>query len=333
MKTQPQKKCSECESNSTLRRRDFIKTAAGAVLVGAAAPVMLGGRIVQAAPSASSKAETAVARFYQSLTEQQKSAIAMPFDHELRKKINANWQITKPTLEDDFFTEAQRALVQEIVKGVTSPDGYERLQKQTDADSGGWGAYSVAMFGIPGAGKFEFELTGRHLTLRADGDSVDQAAFGGPIIYGHGEESSPVNNLFYYQTKKVNEVFHALDANQAKLALVKDAPSEAAVALQGSAGKFPGIAVGALSADQKKLVEATLKTLLSPYRQEDVDEVFEIVKTGGGLDKLHLAFYQQDDLLGDKVWDIWRVEGPSFVWHFRGAPHVHAYINIGVKAG
>jgi hypothetical protein len=41
-----------------------------------------------------------------------------------------------------------------------------------------------------------------------------------------------------------------------------------------------------------------------------------------------MAFYEQGDLEGDKVWDIWRLEGPSFVWHFRGAPHVHAYINI-----
>jgi len=42
-----------------------------------------------------------------------------------------------------------------------------------------------------------------------------------------------------------------------------------------------------------------------------------------------MAFYEKGDLESDKVWDIWRVEGPSFVWHFRGAPHVHAYINIG----
>ena len=54
----------------------------------------------------------------------------------------------------------------------------------------------------------------------------------------------------------------------------------------------------------------------------------EIVKAAGGVDKLHMAFYEQGDLEGDKVWDIWRLEGPSFVWHFRGAPHVHAYINI-----
>ena len=60
-------------------------------------------------------------------------------------------------------------------------------------------------------------------------------------------------------------------------------------------------------------------------------EVMEIVKESGGMDKLHMAFYQQGDLQSDKVWDMWRVEGPSFVWHFRGAPHVHAYINIGHK--
>lgn len=57
----------------------------------------------------------------------------------------------------------------------------------------------------------------------------------------------------------------------------------------------------------------------------------DIVKSSGGMDQLHMAFYSQGDLSGDKTWDIWRVEGPSFVWHYRGAPHVHAYINIGTR--
>jgi hypothetical protein len=56
-----------------------------------------------------------------------------------------------------------------------------------------------------------------------------------------------------------------------------------------------------------------------------------ILKKGGGLDQLRMAFYREGDLGKDQTWDIWRVEGPSFVWHFRGAPHVHAYINIGIK--
>src|SRR5262249_15675784 len=97
----------------------------------------------------------------------------------------------------------------------------------------------------------------------------------------------------------------------------------------GPNGTFPGIAVGKLSSDQQKLVSDTLKILLAPYRQADVDEVMQILKNSGGVESLHMAFYKQGDLKDDKVWDIWRIEGPSFVWHFGGAPHVHAYINVG----
>ena len=72
--------------------------------------------------------------------------------------------------------------------------------------------------------------------------------------------------------------------------------------------------------------------MLKPYRKEDVDEALNVLKQGGGLQRLAIAFYQQGDLKNDKVWDIWRVEGPNFVWHFRGAPHVHTYLNIGIAS-
>lgn len=316
------------DSETPLDRRSFLKSVGGVALASASVPLFCGSTAGYAAPTPASAAETVVGRFYQSLSDAQKEKIALPFDHELRKKISANWHITEPKIGDDFYSKEQRGLIDEIIRSVTSADGYERLKLQTEDDSGGFDDYSVAVFGTPGTGKFEWELTGRHLTLRADGNSVDQAAFGGPIIYGHGAED-PKKNLFTYQTKQVNEVFRALDAKQAEVALLKKAPGESAVTIQGSKGQFPGIAVANLSRDQQALVESTLKVLLTPYRQEDVDEVFDIVKAAGGLEKLHLAFYQQGDLQDDKVWDIWRVEGPSLVWHFRGAPHVHAYINIG----
>lgn len=328
--------CPDCDS--TLDRRDFMRTLGTAALASAAAPVLLGGRIVQAAPAATSPAETAVVRFYNTLSNSQKEAICFAFDHDLRKKINANWNVTKQMIGDDFYSVEQRGLIHEVIRNVLTEDGYKRVQRQTEDDHGGLDAnYAVAVFGTPGAGKFEFELTGRHLTLRADGDSVDKAAFGGPIIYGHGVEEAS-RNLFNYQTKKANEVYAALNGKQMEKALLVKAPSEAAVPLQGKGGTFPGIAVSELSADQKKLVEDTLRVILGPYRKEDVDEVFEILKASGGVDSLNMAFYQQDDkgakadLDDDKVWDVWRVEGPSFVWHFRGAPHVHAYINIGMKS-
>lgn len=321
------KDCSDCGS---LDRRDFLRNVGGLALAGVAGSAFVTLPGAYAAPGPTSAAETAVGRFYASLTEEQKKAICFPFGDPLRQKINANWHITKPTVGNAFYNADQRAVIDEIVRNVTSPDGYARLKKQMEDDSGGINDYSIAMFGEPGQA-FEWELTGRHLTLRADGNSVDQAAFGGPIVYGHGEED-PKANLFHYQTQQVNEVFKALDARQARQALVEKAPSEAAVTLQGDAGKFSGIAVSDLSDDQKGLVLKTLQVLLAPYRQEDADEAMEILKANGGTDKLHMAFYQQGDLQNDKVWDIWRVEGPAFVWHFRGAPHVHAYINIGVLA-
>ncbi len=318
--------CPDCES---FDRRSFLKSASAATLAGVAMPMLVGQAGVYAAPTAKSSAETAVGRFFTSLSAEQKKTLCFSFDNELRTKISANWHITKPKVGSDFFSKDQQAIVSEIVKNVTSEEGYTRLKKQMDEDAGGLDEFSVAMFGEPGNGPFEWELTGRHLTLRADGNSVDKAAFGGPIIYGHGEEN-PKENIYHYQTQQVNEVFKALDAKQSEKALVAKAPNEAAVALQGDKGSFPGIGVSELSADQKQLVTKTIQVLLSPYRQEDVDEAMEIVKAAGGLDKLHMAFYQQEDLGKDKVWDIWRVEGPSFVWHFRGAPHVHAYINIGM---
>ena len=52
------------------------------------------------------------------------------------------------------------------------------------------------------------------------------------------------------------------------------------------------------------------------------------LKKQGGLDACSLAFYEADDLGKDGIWDNWRLEGPSFVWHYRGAPHVHVWVHV-----
>ncbi len=315
---------------SHVDRRAFVKAIGGVSALAA----LGGGRLsagLFAGPTPNSAAETAVTEFYKTLSEAQRSQICFGFNHELRHKINANWNITKPEIGDDFYTDKQRQLIEQVFRGMTSEDGYKTLKHQIADDSGSINSYSVAVFGEPGKGDFEFELTGRHLTLRADGNSVEKAAFGGPIVYGHGIEE-PKDNVFYNQTVQTNKVFQALDAAQAEKALVKTKiPAETAVQIQGEGGQFPGISVADLTSDQKVLVEETLSFLLAPFREEDRSEVMEIVKESGGVEKLNMAFFQNGDLESDKVWDVWRVEGPSFVWHFRGAPHVHAYINIGHK--
>jgi len=334
MSEQPRVNCPDCEDG--VSRRDFVRKVTGIAVAGSLLPAVTSPRGAWAAPTPSSKAETAVKRLYDSLSEKTRKEICRPFDDPLRSKISANWQITKPKIEDEaYFNKDQQALIDEIFKSIVSPDGYERFQKQMDDDAGGFGDYHVAIFGTPGSGQFEFELTGRHMTIRADGDSVENVAFGGPIVYGHGAgdgKKGLPGNVFYYQTLKANEVFKALDGKQRKAALQPKAPPEAAALVQGSSGTFPGISIGELSGDQKELVEQVIKVILAPYRDEDVAEALAIEKAGGGLDAMHMAFYESGDLGNDQIWDIWRLESPTFVCHFRGSPHVHTYINIAKKA-
>src|SRR5690606_22593944 len=223
--------CPDCRLD--ISRRSFLQASAAGSLL-ALTPGLY------AAPSASSDAETAVGRLFASLSDEQKITICFPFDHQLRNRISANWHVTKPTIAEDFYTDEQRAIVTEIVKGVCSEDGYKRLVEQTDDDSGGLDQYSCAIFGNPPEGKCEWELTGRHLTLRADGNGDDKAAISGPIVYGHGQEE-PRHNLYHYQTQQTNKLFQALDAPQAEKALQDKAPRETDVALRGSDAPFAGI--------------------------------------------------------------------------------------------
>lgn len=314
--------CCAVPTNLMLGRRTFLRGSA-ATLAAASIPGQL-----FAAPSPTSGAESVVGELYKTLTDDQKAQICRDFSDPLRSRVGANWHVTKPLIDNAFYSDSQRAMIEKIVRELTSTEGYERLVAQMEYDDGGLGGYSIAIFGKPGEGHFQWMLTGRHLTLRADGNSVEKTAFGGPIVYGHGEESSAKENLFFYQTLKVNKVFAALDQDQATAALLPKAPPESSVQPQGKNGNFPGLKVADMSSDQKDLVQSALKTILSPYRDEDGAESMAIIQAGGGIDSLRFAFYQQGDLGNDQVWDIWRIEGPNSVCHFRGAPHVHAYIHI-----
>ena len=124
------------------------------------------------------------------------------------------------------------------------------------------------------------------------------------------------------QGRKAEEKILRLQAEVAK------SPKESQVEFRGTKGELPGIPVAELSGDQRQQVQKTLQKLIEPYRQSDRDEVVTCLKAQGGLDKCHLAFYTDKDLGNDGLWDNWRLEGPAFVWYFRGSPHVHVWVNV-----
>jgi hypothetical protein len=167
---------------------------------------------------------------------------------------------------------------------------------------------------------------------------VEGAAFGGPIFYGHAaqgfsERPDHPGNLYWYQAVRANEVFGMLDGKQRDQALLGSGRRESGtdtVRLRGAAKDLPGIPVGSLSADQRDAVRKVMADLLAPFRKEDADEALRLI--GGpdnrGFEDLHMAFYKNDDIGNDGVFDVWQIEGPSMVWYFRGKPHVHVWVNI-----
>ena len=324
----------------TWSRRDFVRSLGAGVL--AASTPGLGRALASDAkpaakvgPSPSDLAETAVARFYKSLKKSQREAICFPFDHELRSVVKNNWSIVNPKIRD--LDKEQQALCREIMKNLASEDGYDRFMRQMKDDAGGLGAYHVAMFGEPDSDQpFEWVLTGRHDTLRVDGNSVDGAAFGGPIFYGHAadgndeEDPKHTNNVWWPQAEKANKIFSTLDEHQRKVALLEDAePDDAAtIRLKGAALPAAGLSIATLDGQQKAMTWDLVDTMLAIFRECDAAEVRSCIEASGGVDALRLTFFKEDDIGEDGVWDIWKLEGPAFSWYFRGAPHVHAWLNV-----
>src|SRR5262249_4490044 len=181
-----------------------------------------------AAPSSKSVAETAVKALYDTLSDAQKKEICFDWDHKhpdrglLRTHVSNFWAITKQPITSNFYTKDQQALVFDIFKGIFNPDWHAKFIKQLKDDHGGrpWGSgLSCAIFGQPGSGKFEFVMTGRHMTVRADGDSESHVALGGPIFHGHApsgfnEKVHHPDNIFWHQAVLANKVYEVLDGKQ-----------------------------------------------------------------------------------------------------------------------
>jgi hypothetical protein len=334
-----QKPCPDCDG---VDRRSFLKAAAAAATL----PLFAEAKVHAAPPTRTSPAETAVLALYNSLTDAQKRDMCFAWNHTettgqnprglLRTHTSNNWQITRQMVASDYYTRAQQTIIHDIYKGIIHPDWHSRITRQLREDNGGraWGtSQSIAIFGTPGSEQFEFVMTGRHMTIRCDGNTTPNVAFGGPIFYGHaasGDTELPGHpgNVFWEQARRANFIYRVLDENQRRRSLVDTRPRESAVAFRGTQGGFTGLPVAEMTSDQKDELRGVLSCLLEPYRQEDRDDALACLMRQGGLDRCNLTFYRDGDIGDDGEWDNWRLEGPAFVWHYRGEPHVHVWVNI-----
>ncbi|HEV3438815.1 MAG TPA: DUF3500 domain-containing protein [Gemmata sp.] len=340
--------CPECESGPVtqpiLGRRDFIRvlgTSAAAVAVGGLTPLQK-ARAAREAKQA--EAESLVFELFKTMDSDQKKKLVLPWDAATpnnksipaRLHIFANGPVGKSVIGLEY-SKKQVEILDKIFHSISNgEEGYKRLSRNNKFDnSGSFESIGALIYGEPVEGKkFALVFDGHHLTLRCDGKSEARTAFGGPLYYGHSPSGYAANNVFNYQTKALNEVFFALDAKQRETAVKpgKWADGDSTVKLPGKNATLPGLSIHDMSKDQKELIEKAMRELIAPYRKEDGDEVMEIIKENGGMEKISLAFYEEKESIDKKEpWSYWRLEGPGFVWSFRALPHIHTFVSISSK--
>jgi hypothetical protein len=322
-----------------LDRRAFLTGLGGSAL--AAATVGL-PRLSFAARTDS--AEALAADLLRGLNDQQRAQISFPWDYVqedrglLRARVSANWQITKPSIDSDFYTGDQRALVRAIYEQLIDPSWHERYDRQQDDDAGGWGRnQSIALFGDPVTGPFQFVMTGRHMTLRAGGQADPRLAFGGPIFYGHAtgswwsggffEGRQHPGNVFFPQAVAATGLYDLLDGAQRERARVREAADEDDITFSAP-GNQRGLPLAYLTPDQLEEAGRLFDILVEPFREDDRVRVRVALAAQGGLAAASLSFFEPWYRGGDELWDGFRLEGPSLTWHFRGAPHVHVWAHV-----
>ena len=242
-----------------VNRREFLWTV-GATAGAAVASSVLPGRVL-AANAAKSEPESVVKVLFESLTRSRRRPSAST--GTTRTRSAACCGRTSPTtgtspsrtIDSDFYTKDQQELIRDDLRGHLQPDWHERIDKQLEGRRRAASAtqQNIAIFGKPGDGKFEFVMTGRHLTLRCDGNTAEHVAFGGPIFYGHAasgfneKAGPPRQRLLAPGRRRPTRSTRCSTASSASRPWSPKPPDEPTVGFRGTDGKFPGIPVAELS--------------------------------------------------------------------------------------
>jgi hypothetical protein len=348
MNEQERINCAECDGLDGVGRRDFLTAVGGTAATLAGLEFVPTSALAQAQAPAKPAARTAkpaealIRELFSGLSDEQKRRVVYDWNHgagnnqtPTRKRMY-NAPIFAAHTIGAVYTPAQQDLNQRIFRAIASDEqGYSKLTRNGTFDaSQSFGRCGAYIFGDPsGDGQFAWVFAGHHITVRCDGNSEPDAAFGGPMYYGHTPDPYSVRNCFNYQTRAVMSVWDALSGAQRQQATIDMIPvqrRENAPSIQFRREGIPGIAIRDLTRDQRGLVRNVMRELLSPYRREDADEVMELVGRNGGLERIQLGFFRDASDPADK-WTFWRLEGPGFVWNFRVLPHVHTYVNIALQ--
>ncbi len=285
-------------------RREFARAVVGA------SSVALG--LGQVAGSEEPRADSILARFCRSMNPEQRRSLVFPFDDPKRTSVQNHWAIVPAPIAS--LTAAQQEMALGLVRQVCTPEGFAALTRTRDDDAGGWKHDHIAVFGSPDEpGRFEWVLTGRHLTLRGSSTGVIS---GGPLFFGHSAQESNLGDL---QTERVGSLFRSLDAQQQDRALVFDGQGEASSS---------GLTIDSLDLNQQVHARRLLASLSEPFQAFEVPSVQACLQDqANGLRGFRWQRFRTDSCRDGDSPTVWRFVGPGFAWSFHGEPHVHSWFD------
>ena len=254
----------------------------------------------------------------------------VPYDHPARQYHNRGVGGCGVDIDVATFDRGQRRLLTDLFHAGLSQAGRERVPNQFFVNWPGVHLMRLLVCGDPRTPPYQILLTGPHLNLRIGGTSAEGVAFGGPQVYGDqrgNRRPGLPGNLYRYQFETGRELFRSLATGQREAALRPHSPIETQVELRGSRASFEGLPVAELAPSSRERVREWVQGVLVNYPEADASYAHECLIANGGLDSLHLSYYEDSSLAGGQYQNF-RLEGPAAVFYFKGHPHVHAYVNV-----
>ena len=272
-------------------------------------------------------------RLFNTLDPETRDLGCIDYDHPYRQYHNRGVGTGGIDISAARFSREQRSLLTDLMYAGLSEQGWDRLPQQFFINWPGVHWMRLLICGDPSTSLYQIILSGPHLNLRLGGKNREGVAFGGPLVYGdqRGDYKQGLpRNVYRYQFVAANQLLRSLEPHQQQAALLSRTPIQTQIELQGRHGSFPGIEVSDLSKDNREQVRRLVDSILSTYANEDVAYAHRCLEENGGIDSLFLSYYEEGEVNGSGEYQIFRLEGPAAVLYFRGYPHVHSFINIGM---
>jgi hypothetical protein len=277
------------------------------------------------------------ASVFEAVPQNARASTCLPFDHPLRQYYNRGLPLGGLKVSAASLGWGARRALTDLVAASLSAAGQARVPRQDAMSLTGVNFKRLLFFGDPRSGPYQAVLSGVHLNLRLGGSVPERVAFGGPQIYGDQRGDGAVGlpgNTYRYQMANAHRLWEALTPAERTAARQERAPAQTNIGLQGAAGRFDGLAVAQLALPKRRLVHAMVAGMLDTYA--DSAHAWDCLARNGGVEALHFADYDIDFDGGRRAGaapsQIFRLEGAAAVLHFRGEPHVHAFIHVAEDA-